>query len=81
MARGWESKSVESQKADAGAASDRGRSLTPQERQRHLQLRDRQLSRQLVVKELATTGSAVRRTALEQALAFLDAEIEKLSVV
>ncbi len=79
MARGWESKSVESQKADAGRADDRGERLTPEERQRRAKLRDRQLSRDLVQKELATTRSDLRRAALEQALAFLDDEIRKLS--
>lgn len=78
MARGWESKSVESQQVGAARAADLGEGLTPEERQRRQRLRDRELSRQAVVNELATTSSAFRRAALEQALAFLDQEIEVL---
>jgi hypothetical protein len=78
MARGWESKSVESQQAGSTGA-DQGEGLTAEERRRRQRLRDREMSRQLVVKQLAATTSAVRRAALEQALAFLDEEIDKLS--
>lgn len=81
MARGWESKSVESQQLGGTSAADQGAGLTAEERRQRQRLRDRELSRQVVVKELATTTSAVRRTALEQALAFLDEEIQRLSAL
>jgi hypothetical protein len=79
MARGWESKSVESQQVGGTSAADQGEGLTADERRRRQRLRDREMSRHLVVKELATTTSAFRRAALEQALALLDEEIDQLS--
>ena len=79
MARGWESKSVEAQQVGGTSAADQGLGLTATERRHRQRLRGRELSRQVVVKELATTTSAVRRAALEQALAVLDEEIERLS--
>ena len=79
MARGWESKSIESQQLGGNRAADQGEDLTVEERRRRQRLRDREMSRQRVVNELATTTFAVRRAALEQALAFLDREIEELS--
>ena len=79
MARGWGSKSVESQQVGGTGAADQGEGLTADERRRRQRLRDREMSRQLVVKELATTTSAFRRAALEQALALLDEEIDQLS--
>ena len=78
MARGWESKSVESQIEDAGSGADRGQALTPEQRERKRQREGLELSRRRVAQELATARSAVRRASLEQALAFLDAELAKL---
>jgi hypothetical protein len=78
MARGWESKSVESQIDDAESRSDRGELLTPEQRQLKHKREGVELSRRRVLQELATTRSAVRRVSLEQALAFLDKELEEL---
>lgn len=77
MARGWESKSVESQIEDAGR-SDRGQDLTPEEREVRKKRDSLDLSRRRVLQEIEATRSAVRRTSLEQALAFLNEEIRKL---
>ena len=77
MARGWESKSVESQKQDAGSAG-RGDPLTRAERERLQKRQSLDLSRRRVLAEIETTRSAARRTALAEALAFLDGEIAKL---
>ena len=82
MARGWESKSVESQIEDAGSRSSRsGRDelLTAEQRAIWYKLQDLELSRRRVLQDLEAARSAVRRTALEQALAFLDQEIRKLA--
>jgi hypothetical protein len=82
MARGWESKSVESQIEDAGSRSNRssqGELLTAEQRAIWMKLRDLELSRRRVLQDLETARSPVRRTALEQALAFLDQEIRKLA--
>jgi CHASE3 domain sensor protein len=78
MARGWESKSVESQIEDADSRSDRGERLTSEQRQLRHKREGLELSRRRVLQELETTRSAVRRTSLEQALAFLDKELEEL---
>ncbi len=78
MARGWESKSVESQIENAGSPADRGERLTPEQRQLRQKRESLELSRRRVLQELAATRSALRRTSLEQALAFLDKEIEGL---
>jgi hypothetical protein len=79
MARGWESKSVESQIEDAESRSSRGERLAPEERARMQKRQGLELSRRRTLQELEATRSAVRRQALEQALAFLDGEIARLS--
>ena len=78
MARGWESKSVESQIEDAETAASRGEPLTAEQREVRRKREGFELSRRRVVRELAETRSPSRRTSLEHALAFLDEEIGKL---
>jgi molecular chaperone GrpE (heat shock protein) len=78
MARGWESKSVESQIESADRRPDRGESLTPEQRELRRKRDSLELSRRRVLQEIETTRSPARRSSLEQALAFLDQEIEKL---
>lgn len=78
MARGWESKSVESQIEDADRRSQRGESSTPEERERQKKRAGLELSRRRVLADIAAARSEVRRASLEQALAFLDEEIKKL---
>ena len=77
MARGWESKSVESQ-IEEGRRSDRGEALTPEERELRRKRESLQLSRRRVLQDLEATQSEVRRTSLQRALDFLDEEIRKL---
>jgi len=79
MARGWESKSVESQMADDSGADQRRGRPGAEERQRRQRRSGLELSRARVVQELEATTSAVRRAALESALAFLDGELAKLA--
>jgi hypothetical protein len=78
MARGWESKAVESQIEDAYLRSERREWLTPEERTLRSKRESLELSRRRVVQDIATTRSDLRRTNLEQTLAFLDGEIKKL---
>lgn len=78
MARGWESKSVESQQ-DAKSSSERSDGMTPEQRQRKLKRDSVEMSRRRVLQEIETTRSSVRRASLEQALAFLDRQLEELS--
>jgi hypothetical protein len=77
MARGWESKSVESQIEDADR-SDRTEPLTPEQREIRRKRESLELSRRRVLHDLEAARSPVRRTSLEHALAFLDEEIRKL---
>ena len=80
MARGWESKSVESQIEDADLRPARGESPTPAQREIQRKRDGLEMSRRRVLRDLAAAQSPVRRVSLEHALAFLEAEIRKLSV-
>jgi hypothetical protein len=80
MARGWESKSVESQIEDAGARSTRVESLTSEQREIQRKRDGLEMSRRRVLRDLEAAQSPLRRISLEHALAFLDSEIRKLSV-
>ena len=78
MARGWESKSVESQIDDGRRSAERRAGPTAEERERERRRRGLELSRARVGHELEVTTSPVRRAALEEARAFLDAELARL---
>jgi hypothetical protein len=78
MARGWESKSVESQQNEAAEARLDQSELTPEERQVQQKRQGLELSRRRILQELESTGSEVRRLSLEQALAFLDGQLAEL---
>ena len=78
MARGWESKSVEESQADRGKREEARPRLTAEERAREQRRRGLELSRTRVARELEVTTAAVRRAALESALAQLDREIAEL---
>jgi hypothetical protein len=77
MARGWESKSVESQQNEPQPAQVK-RALTAEEMERVRKREGLELSRGRVMRELETARSEVHRTALQNALTFLDEEIAKL---
>jgi len=77
MARGWESKSVESQQTEVEPSHGRRRP-TAEEQERAKKRESLELSRSRVTRELETARSGVHRTALENALQFLDGEIAKL---
>jgi hypothetical protein len=78
MARGWESKSVESQQAEVDTAGSKRR-LTREEQERAAKRESLQLSRQRVANELAAARSDVHKAALTNALKFLDEELGKLA--
>ncbi len=79
MARGWESKSVESQQIEAAEARRDRSDLTPEERQARQRRQGLELSRRRILQEIATTSSEARRVSLEQALAFLDGQLAELA--
>lgn len=78
MARGWESKSVESQQSEPDLAQDKRR-LTAEQAERARKRESLELSRSRVTRELETATSDVHRTALQNALRYLDEEIAKLA--
>ncbi|HVG23533.1 MAG TPA: hypothetical protein VND45_05220 [Thermoanaerobaculia bacterium] len=77
MARGFESKSVESQQNEASFAAREGKRNreTAEEVERRQKRESLQLSRARVARELEAARSDVHRTALENALRFLDEEL------
>lgn len=79
MARGWESKSVEAQQADAaeGRSEPKPR-LTSLEVDRFHRLQGLQLSRQRVLQQLESAQNPRHRDMLQQALAELDRRIQAL---
>jgi hypothetical protein len=77
MARGWESKGIESQQ-EVRSGADRGEDLTPGQREIRRKRESLDLDRRRVLRDLEAAQSPVRRAYLERALAFLDEEIAKL---
>lgn len=80
MARGWESKDVESrqEQAEADRRDRRGRDLSPADRVREVQRESLQLTRTRVESDLSRATHPRHRAQLEAALAHLDAELAKL---
>lgn len=76
MARGFESKSVESQQTEG--YSEKKRRLSAEEAERAGRRESLELSRARVVRELEGATSELRKTALRNALEFLDGELKKL---
>ena len=81
MARGWESKDIESQVEATEAPQQKPSSgpKTPEELVREEQRKDLQLSRIRIVNDLASATHPNHRKSLEAALAHLDKKIADLS--
>lgn len=76
MARGFESKSVESQQTPP--LTEKKARLTAEDVERQQKRDSLELSRARIQRELETARSDVHRTALQNALTFLDDELAKL---
>lgn len=77
MARGWESKSVESQMEDGGRRESRDtRDRDDVERGRRRE--SLEMSRSSIAHDLATARTETHRAALQNALNFIDGELKKL---
>jgi len=77
MARGWESKSVEEQQAEAAAGKPAPKApLTPEQATLIRKVEGLRLSRQRVLQQLESASDPQLRQMLEQALAELDRQIE-----
>jgi len=81
MARGWESKDVESQLEATETPKQKPGSgpKTPEQLMREEQRKDLQLSRIRIVNDLASATHPNHRKSLEAALAHLDKKISELS--
>lgn len=78
MARGWESKSVESQQFEAPDGARWRNRPSAEELERTRKRESLELSRRRVTNELAAARSDVHRTALENALRHLEDELSKM---
>ncbi len=78
MARGFESKSVESQQLDRDLPGERKPKQSREEIELERKRESLEMSRRQVAAELANARSPVHRTALEHALKFLDDELQAL---
>ena len=79
MARGFESKDVEFQQAEAGRAKPRGRTLSEAERDAQSRLRTLELSLARAEADLAKARNARHRHMLEQAIAALREQLVALN--
>jgi hypothetical protein len=78
MARGWESKSVEAQQAEASDKSEKRRpAMTPEAAARWREKENLRLCRQRVLQQLETIQNPRHRELLEKSLADLDEELKK----
>jgi hypothetical protein len=77
MARGWESKSVESQQTENVTRSPKAQ-LTREQLERQRKRESLELSRARVSRDLETASTEVHRAALRNALAFLEEELSRL---
>ncbi|HEX6160484.1 MAG TPA: hypothetical protein VF111_09990 [Thermoanaerobaculia bacterium] len=79
MARGWESKSVESQMDDGrDATAGRDSAVSRDDLERRAKRESLEMSRRRVERELEAARSETHRTALEHALRHLDDELGRL---
>ncbi len=79
MARGWESKSVETQQEEASRqAATPARPATEQERSRRQQRRTLELSRARAVADLDRASTEAHRAMLLRAIADLDERIRRI---
>ncbi|MEZ5283607.1 MAG: hypothetical protein R2712_02115 [Vicinamibacterales bacterium] len=78
MARGWESKAVESQQEDAAAARQKGPELSAEARERLHQRRTLELALAQTQAELGAACRAAHRDLLQQRLAAIREALEAL---
>lgn len=80
MARGWESKSVESQQEAAAGSRPKGPAVTPEEAARKTQRATLMLARTRALADLQRACVPAHRAMLEQAIADLDQRLSALDV-
>jgi hypothetical protein len=78
MARGWESKSVESQQDDVAARKRLAPAMTEEQRRAATKRQTLELSRARLVDDLSRATAPQHREMLERALADIDSSLESL---
>ena len=78
MARGWESKSVELQQEDARSTTEPKPRLSPKQRETESHREGLKLSRTRILKQIQSAQNPRYQKVLEQALAELDEQINRL---
>jgi hypothetical protein len=78
MARGWESKNIESQQEEAGRGRKTGAALTPEEQQRLARRRSLELARHRAAADLERATAPAHRDMLQQAIKALDEQLSSL---
>jgi hypothetical protein len=78
VARGWESKSVEQQQDDARSAAKPQRRLTVEQKEIESRRQGLKLSRSRILEQIQSAGNPRYRSLLEQALAEVDAQLNRL---
>ncbi len=79
MARGWESKSIESQQEEASREQTRQPILSDEQRARAAERRTLELTRARTLADLARASSPAHKRMLEQAIAALDHQLSSLA--
>ncbi len=79
MARGWESKSIESQQEEASRQPKRQPILSEEQRARAAKRRTLQLTRARTVADLERASSPTHKRMLEQAIAALDQQLSSIT--
>lgn len=80
MARGWESKSVESQREEAKVKTPRAAPLTADQLEVNRKRQSLMLSRTRVLNDIESASNPRYRESLTQALGFLDEQLAKLEI-
>ena len=78
MARGWESKNIESQQEEASNRRPAGAKLTPADQERMARKNSLELARTRAAADLEKATAPAHRRMLEQALAALDDQLKTL---
>jgi len=78
MARGWESKNIESQQEEAQRHRTTGAPLTPEEQAKQARRRSLELARTRAVADLERATAPAHRQMLEQAIQALDEQLSGL---
>ena len=79
MARGWESKNIESQQEEAQRRQAGTAKLTPEEQEKRSRRRSLELSRARTAADLARATAPPHRAMLEKALQALDRQLGELT--